>query len=168
MGCIPGQPGSQDQRRIFERPPVFGYDLNPISIATNFTGGAVNTAWPNLKKMAEKIIQNDIGAVGLVFATSILQPVADKIVGCFVLIGEGPDTIAADKSGILLPHLTQMNSPAAGTPNPTNKTSSLSFGENSAIRINSGQKVCIYASGDNIAQIFAAVLTIYTIALDKR
>lgn len=155
--------------RLFERPPIFGYDLNVESISSETTGGVLATAYPSAKLMTSYTVQNDIGLVGLVFATSILQPVAAKLCGLFVIIGDKPDTIAINKAAKMpLLHLTYQNSPAAGTPNPMNKTSSLSFGENSAMRVNSGQSISIYGTGDNIAQTMAAILTIFTIALDKR
>ncbi len=155
--------------RVFERPPVFGYDLNVESISAETTGGVLNTPFPAMKLITSYTVQNDIGLVGLVLATSILQPVAAKLVGIFVVIGAGDPTLATDKAQKMpLIHLTYQNSPAAGTPNPLNKTSSLSFGENSAMRLNSNQKISIYGSGDNIAQTIAAILTIFTIALDKR
>lgn len=169
MNCLPGQNGGAGGHRLFERPPIFGYDLDVTSLATDFTGGTVNTAWASAKKMADYTVQNEIGLVGLVLATTILQPVDSKIVGVFVVINDGADTIALHKANKMpLVHLTQQNSPSSGTPNPTNKTSSLNFGENSAMRLNSGQRVSIYATGDNVAQTFAAVLTIYTIALEKK
>lgn len=166
-GCLPNQ--GVDGRRVFERPPIFGYDLNVESIAADWNGGAIATAWSKAKLVTSYTVQNDIGLTGLVFATTILQPVADKIVGVFVIIGDGQETLEINK-GLKIPliHLTQQNSPSSGTPNPTNKTSSLNFGENAAMRLNSNQKISIYSSADNVAQTFAAVLTIYTIALDKK
>lgn len=165
-----GQPGGGVGARLFERPPIFGYDLNVESIAADFTGGDIATAWSNMKKVVTYRVQNDIGLTGLVLASSILQPVADKIVGVFVVIDGGADTLAVNKAAKMpLIHLTQQNSPTGGgTPNPTNKTSSLNFGENAAMRLNSGQTLSIYAAADNISQKFATVLTIYTIALDKK
>lgn len=166
QSCLPGSGG---ERRLFERPPVFGYDLNVESIASDWTGGTLNTPWTQMKLVVSYVVQNDIGLTGLVLATTILQPVASKIVGVFVVIGDGQQTLEINKSQRMpMAHLTQQNSPASGTPNPTNKTSSLNFGENAAMRLNSNQKISIYSSGDNIAQIFAAILTIYTIALDKK
>lgn len=162
-----GMPGSGG--RLFERPPIFGYDFNVITLATDFTGGTVNTAWASMKNMASYKFQNDTGLSGLILATSIMNPVASKLVGIFVVVGEATDSIKID-GGVKMPmaHLTWQNSPTSGTPNPTNKTSSLSFGENAAMRINSGQSISIYAAGDNVAQTFGAVLTIFTIALDKK
>lgn len=165
--CLPGS--GRDGGRLFERPPIFGYDLNVESIASDFHGGTLATAWSKMKKVASYEVQNDIGLVGMVLATTILQPVASKIVGVFVVVGDGQDVLEINKGQkVAMAHLSQQNSPATGTPNPTNKTSSLSFGENSAMRLNSNQRISIYATGDNLAQIFAAVLTIYTIALDKK
>lgn len=172
MSCLPGQQGAQGVggRRLFERPPIFGYDLNVESIASDWTGGDISTAWTKMKLVTSYTVQNDIGLTGLVLATAIVNPVADKIVGVFVIIGDATPTLEINKGQkVPMVHLTWQNSPSGGgTPNPTNKTSSLNFGENAAMRLNSGQKISIYSSADNVAQKFAAVLTIYTISLDKK
>lgn len=163
-GPTPGNPGAA---RLFERPPVFGYDLITDVIATEWTGAAL-VAFPNTARIAQsQPFQSDVGLFGMVLVCSLVNDQADTRFGVWAAIDTGTALDLRGASHVFLGAVTQQNSSAGGVPNPSSKTANLSFGENSAIRVNSGQRIALYACGTNIGQLGAATLTLFSILLSK-
>lgn len=161
----PGNPGAG---RVFERPPIFGYDLLVTTIAAEWTGGQLNTAFPQALRIKEGIPFNvDEGLVGMILVCSLVNDQANTRFGVWAAIDVG-EAINLDRANrCFIGAVTQQNSQAGGIPNPSSKTASISFGENSAIRVNSNQKISLYACGTNVGQLGAATLTFMTIQLNR-
>lgn len=151
---------------LFQRPPIFGYDLIVNTVAAEWTGGQTSAAFPASTRVAQGLpFDVDIGLVGLVLVCSLINTVANSRFGVWAAIDVGASLNLNGANRCFIGAVTQQNSQAGGVPNPSSKTASLSFGENSAIRVNSNQRISLYACGDNVDQIGAATLTIYTIQL---
>jgi hypothetical protein len=160
----PGNPANGGG--LFQRPPIFGYDLIVNTIAAEWTGGQLNTAFPGALRIKQGLpFDVDIGLVGMVLVCSLINTVADTRFGVWAAIDVGESINLDGANRCFIGAVTQQNSQAGGVPNPSSKTASLSFGENSAVRVNSNQRISLYASGNNVDQIGAATLTIFTIQL---
>lgn len=166
-GCRP-TPGNPSAGQVFQRPPVFGYDLIVQTIAAEWTGGGVAASFPQTARIIEgPAFDVDIGLVGLILVCSLVNDQANTRFGVWAAIDVGTGLNLQGGSRVFLGAMTQQNSQAGGIPNPSSKTASISFGENSAVRVNSGQKISLYGGGSNVGQLGAATLTILTIQLNR-
>lgn len=161
----PGHPGAG---RVFERPPVFGYDLIVQTIAAEWTGGGVSASFPQTARILQgPAFDVDIGLVGLILVCSLVNDQANTRFGVWAALDVGEQLALNGGNRVFLGAVTQQNSQAGGVPNPSSKTASISFGENSAVRMNSGNRISLYGGGSNVGQLGAATLTILSIQLNR-
>jgi len=135
------------------------------------TGDVINTAFPFVKRLATLNYESDTGLIGLTISSSILN-LSTGVAGFFIAQTQG-DIINLTQSSstsvpanVFISQITHMNS-AVGSNAPAARTNSLAFGEStSIIPLRAGSGISIYACSDNnAANLFAAALSIYTIAL---
>jgi hypothetical protein len=135
------------------------------------TGDAINTAFPFIKRLATINYESDTGLIGLTISSSILN-LSSGVAGIFIgqtqgeIINLTQSSSTSVPANIFISQITHQNS-AVGSNAPAARTNSLAFGEaTSIIPLRAGSGISIYACSDNNpANLFAAALSIYTIAL---
>lgn len=159
----PALPGSP--KDLWEKPPVFGYDLDVLTAAAEWHGGQVSATFPEAFRVAQlEPFGVDVGIVGMVLVAALINDQADSRFGVWVAIDNGERINLNKANKVFIGAMTQQNTQTGGIPNPSNRTASLAFGEQSALRTNSGQRLALYATGSNSGQLGAATLTVYTIS----
>ena len=139
------------------------------NIAFEKTGSDVNalvsTSLNLTQYMAGLQFDHTVGVVALELATSMINDQAAGLAGLFVMRYQGDNININQSKDCFIAHLTYQNS-TAGSPNPTNRTNSLSFGATSALKFQTGERMAVYACSPNAATVlFAVTLAVYIVPI---
>ena len=153
--------------------PFYFQNFLTRSVTANLTGAAVHTlalaanatsaAFPVAVKVAEIDLQTNAGLIGVTLSTSITNYAASSVCGIYFGLDNGPASDVNGMSRLFLNHICGQNA-MAGIPAAASRTNSIQMGQNSAYRVNSGQKFALYMSAPNDATtLLTAVASIYWI-----
>jgi hypothetical protein len=153
--------------------PFYFQNFLTRSVTADLTGAAVynlalaanaaSAVFPIAVKVAEIDLQTNAGLIGLTLSTSITNYTASSTCGIFFGLDNGPASDVNGMSRLFLNHICGQNA-SSGIPAAASRTNSIQMGQNSAYRVNSGQKFALYMSAPNDAYtLLTAVASIYWI-----
>lgn len=139
------------------------HEVKPFTLAVNTTGNLVNTAYPQLKKLAEMSFNINYALVGLQLTSSLTAQTGQ--VGVYAIVGNGAENLAVSQvMGRVISHLSNVNT-VAGLPGPATRVSSFAFGDY-GMRVDAGTKLCLYGfSGNDAANILFAEASFYLVEI---
>jgi hypothetical protein len=158
-----------------EQTPYFFQNFLTRTATANLTGaqitalalqqGAVSSLFPLAVKVAEIDLQSNAGVIAVSLSTSITNYTASSVVGVYLGLDNGAVSDVNGMSRLFLNHICGQNA-SAGIPAAASRTNSLQMGQNSAYRVNSGQKIALYMSAPNDATtLVTAAATVYWISI---
>jgi hypothetical protein len=153
--------------------PFYFQNFLTRSVTANLTGaqvnaravttGALSSTFPLGVKVAEIDLQTNAGLIGLTLSTSITNYTASSVCAIYFGLDNGDASDVNGMSRLFLNHICGQNA-SAGIPAAASRTNSIQMGQNSAYRVNSGQKFALYMSAPNDATtLLTAVASIYWI-----
>ena len=157
-----------------EQTPFYFQNFLTRTVTANTTGAAVyalantyvsgaTSIFPVAVKVAEIDLQTNAGLIGLTLSTSITNYAAFSTCGIFFGLDNGPVSDVNGMSRLFLNHICGQNA-STGIPASASRTNSIQMGQNSAYRVNCGQKFALYMSAPNDAPtLLTAVASIYWI-----
>jgi hypothetical protein len=153
-----------------EETPFYFQNFLTRSVTANLSGAAVyalagsaTSIFPLAVKVAEIDLQTNAGLIGLTLSTSITNYTASSTCGIFFGLDNGAVSDVNGMSRLFLNHICGQNA-SAGIPSAASRTNSIQMGQNSAYRVNCGQKFALYMSAPNDATtLLTAVASIYWI-----
>lgn len=113
-------------------------------------GTAVNALFP----LAVRVAQIDLKAEAMLYAlslsSSLINATALDTVGVFVAVDSGELIDTSQMVGLFLSHITRQNS-IVGLATASSRSNAINFGEGTAYRLSSGDKLALYACSANAA-----------------
>jgi hypothetical protein len=159
-----------------ESTPYYFQNFLTRTVTANLTGAQVNVLagafvpgataiFPVAVKVAEIDLQCNAGVIAVSLSTSITNYTASSVCGIYFGLDNGPVSDVNGMSRLFLNHICGQNA-SAGIPTAASRTNSLQMGQNSAYRVNSGQKLAIYMSAPNdVTTLLTAAASVYWISI---
>jgi hypothetical protein len=158
-----------------ESTPYYFQNFLTRSATANLTGaqitaqalqqGAVSSLFPLAVKVAEIDLQSNAGVIAVSLSTTITNYAPSSVVGVYLGLDNGAVSDVNGMSRLFLNHICGQNA-SVGIPAAASRTNSLQMGQNSAYRVNSGQKLALYMSAPNdVTTLVVAAATVYWISI---
>jgi len=159
-----------------EQTPFYFQNFLTRTVTANLTGAAIyalaggyvtgaTSVFPVAVKVAEIDLQCNAGVIAVSLSTSITNYTVSSVVGVYFGLDNGPVSDVNGMSRLFLNHICGQNA-SSGIPAAASRTNSLQMGQNSAYRVNSGQKLAVYMSAPNDATtLVTAAASVYWISI---
>jgi len=124
-------------------------------------GTAVNAVFPLATRVTTLDLQAEAMLYALSLSSSLINATALDTVGIFVATDAGLLIDTSDMVGLFLSHITRQNS-IVGLATASSRSNALNFGEGTAYKLSSGQRLALYACSANAADNeISAICSIY-------
>lgn len=132
------------------------------------TGAQVASTFPTVKLVASFGFSNNVAVVGMSLTTSIINYDPDAA-GVFLARGNRTAIdVSQGATDIYLSHIT-LNNSITGLNQPSSRTNSMAFANDTALRFSSSDQLSIYmcASGLTVGTILSAVLQVTYVTISN-